>query len=110
MTLKSRLDKLEQATAERERLRWQAAKVKSAISLRIMRPPTGVPEEVWQRAVTLLGSYSPALLDPWRSLDQVADWCQEHQIDKLEDLPDPLLDSVDAPRLKPKQANCRRIG
>ncbi len=80
MTLKSRLEKLERSAA--------------AMHAGGIRRPADVPEQIWQRAMELLAECSPAMLRPWTSLQDVAQWCRDVQPEEYLNFPDPILHVV----------------
>jgi hypothetical protein len=80
MTLKLRLENLERSAA--------------AVQVEGIRRPEDVPEEIWRRAMELLADYSPEMLRPWKSLEDVAEWCVRLEPKTWDAFPDPVLDVV----------------
>ncbi len=80
MKIESRLQQLEKAT--------------SPGHANFIRRPADVSKALWQRAMNLLADYSPEMLYPWTSLQDVAETCRAFPQTEWMKLPNPVTDVV----------------
>jgi len=62
--------------------------------LETMSRPDDVPWEIWRRAMELLADYSPDMLHPWKSLQDLADHWRRFPWPEWVDAPEPIGDVV----------------
>jgi|SRR5271157_276640 len=86
MKIESRLKQLEKATGP-----GQAA---------FIRRPADVPKAIWRRAMELLAEYSPDVLYPWTSLQDLAESCRTTPQTEWEKLFHPIVDVVERARFE----------